>query len=125
MAPGLLERSTRVPPVTSPRIPNPRERLIRLRLMMVGLFISLWATGTVVRLFQLQVLGRASFLRQAARQSERTITVDPRRGAILDRSGKPLAVSVDADSIYAVPQDVSDARTTEYHAITAGVSFFF
>jgi cell division protein FtsI (penicillin-binding protein 3) len=87
--------------------------MVHLRLMLVGLSISLWALGIGARLLQLQVLDRASFERLAARQSERTINLDPRRGAILDRNGQPLAVSVDAESIYAVPQDIDDpARTT-------------
>jgi cell division protein FtsI (penicillin-binding protein 3) len=89
-----------------PGAPSPREAHVRLRLMLVSFGICLWALVVVMRLVQLQVLGRASFARQAARQSERTITLDPRRGAILDRHGKELAVSVDAESIYAVPQEV-------------------
>jgi cell division protein FtsI (penicillin-binding protein 3) len=89
-----------------------RERAVRFRLMIVGLSVSLWSLGIGVRLLQLQVLNRASFERMAARQSERTINLDPRRGAILDRNGRPLAVSVDAESIYAVPQDLeSPARS--------------
>jgi cell division protein FtsI (penicillin-binding protein 3) len=96
----------------APATPSHRERLVRLRLMLVALTISLWSAGIGVRLVQLQVLGRASFARQAARQSERTITLDPRRGPILDRSGRQLAVSVDAESIYAVPQDIDDPQRT-------------
>ena len=80
--------------------------------MLVAFAICLWAVIVLVRLVQLQVLSRAGFERQAARQSERTITLDPRRGAILDRAGHPLAVSVDALSIYAVPQEVSDPAGT-------------
>jgi cell division protein FtsI (penicillin-binding protein 3) len=80
--------------------------------MIVGLSVSLWALGIGVRLVQLQVLNRASFERMAARQSERTINLDPRRGAILDRNGRTLAVSVDADSIYAVPQDLESPPRT-------------
>jgi cell division protein FtsI/penicillin-binding protein 2 len=94
------------PPAPAESAPRAEERRIRLRLMIVGLTISLWALGIGVRLLQLQVLNRASFNRMAARQSERTINLDPRRGAILDRNGRPLAVSVDAESIYAVPQDL-------------------
>jgi len=88
------------------------ERLVRLRLMLVALSISLWALGIGVRLFQLQVLERGFFEKQAARQSERTINIDPRRGPILDRHGHQLAVSVDAQSVYAVPQDVDDPKAT-------------
>jgi cell division protein FtsI (penicillin-binding protein 3) len=85
---------------------------VRLRLMLVTLSACLWVLVIMVRLVQLQVLGRAFFERQAARQSERTINLDPRRGAIVDRNGHPLAVSVDAESIYAVPQDIEDAAGT-------------
>ena len=42
----------------------------------------------VVRLVHLQVLERPFFQRQSARQSERTVTLEARRGSILDR-GRP------------------------------------
>ena len=92
--------------------PSARERMVRLRLMLVTLSACLWVLVIMVRLVQLQVMGRAFFERQASRQSERTINLDPRRGAIVDRSGHPLAVSVDTESIYAVPQDIEDAAGT-------------
>jgi cell division protein FtsI (penicillin-binding protein 3) len=89
-----------------------RERLTRLRLMLLALSVSLWAVVIGVRLFHLQVLQRRVFEKQSARQSERTINLDPRRGPILDRNGKTLAVSVDAESLYAVPQDIADLGQT-------------
>lgn len=92
--------------------PSPRERRVRLRLMLVAFSICLWAVVVLLRLVQLQVFGRDGFLRQAARQSERTINLDPRRGLVLDRNRKQLAVSVDAESIYAVPQEVQSAART-------------
>jgi len=80
--------------------------------MLLALTISLWALVIGIRLVHLQVLGREFFEQQGTRQSERTINLDPRRGPILDRGGRPLAVSVDAESLYAVPQDVTDPRAT-------------
>jgi len=80
--------------------------------MLLALSVSLWALVIGIRLVQLQVLGREFFEKQGTRQSERTINLDPRRGPILDREGNPLAVSVDAQSLYAVPQDVDDAPGT-------------
>jgi cell division protein FtsI (penicillin-binding protein 3) len=80
--------------------------------MLLGLSITLWGMVMLARLVQLQVLGRSSFERLAARQSERTIVLDPRRGALLDRNRRPLAVSVEAESVYAVPQEVADAERT-------------
>ena len=92
--------------------PASRGRMVRLRLMLLALGASLWALVILVRLVHLQVLERPFFQKQSARQSERTITLEARRGAIFDRAGRPLAVSVDAESIYAVPQDVSDPART-------------
>src|SRR5207249_3473993 len=96
----------------APAPPTVRDRLVRLRLMLVALSVCLWGVVVIVRLVQLQVLGRESFARQAARQSERTINLDPRRGPILDRNGRPLAVSVDAESIYSVPQEIHEPDRT-------------
>lgn len=96
----------------TPPPPSAHDRMVRLRLMLVALSVALWAGIVLVRLVQLQVVGRGFFEKQAARQSERTINLDPRRGPILDRHGNPLAVSVDADSIYAVPQDIENPAKT-------------
>jgi cell division protein FtsI (penicillin-binding protein 3) len=80
--------------------------------MLLALTISLWALVIGIRLVHLQVLGREFFEQQGTRQSERTLVLFPRRGPILDREGRPLAVSVDAESLYAVPQDVTDPQAT-------------
>jgi cell division protein FtsI (penicillin-binding protein 3) len=107
-----MPRAPLASPIRSPGPPEPRERQVRLRLMLTGLLVTLWALAVGIRLVQLQVLERAFFDRQAARQSERTLNLDARRGPILDRNGRELAVSVDAESIYAVPQDVADPART-------------
>jgi cell division protein FtsI (penicillin-binding protein 3) len=93
-------------------LPAGRQRMTRLRLMLLALSMSLWALVIGIRLFHLQVLARADYEHQGARQSERTINLDPRRGPILDRNGHPLAFSVDAESLYAVPQDISKPAAT-------------
>ncbi|HEY8232315.1 MAG TPA: penicillin-binding transpeptidase domain-containing protein [Vicinamibacteria bacterium] len=80
--------------------------------MLLALSVSLWALVIGIRLVHVQVLGRSFFEEAGTRQSERTLNLDPRRGPILDRAGRPLAVSVDAESLYAVPQDVANAPVT-------------
>lgn len=105
-----------IPPVMAagPRPALAQERMARLRLMLLALCVTLWGLIVLTRLFHLQVLGRASLERLAARQSERTINLDPRRGALLDRNGRQLAVSVEAESVYAVPQDIADPARTAF-----------
>ena len=45
---------------------------------------------------------------RADRQQSRTIASPAKRGEILDRNGRILACSVDADTIYAVPTELGD-----------------
>jgi cell division protein FtsI (penicillin-binding protein 3) len=103
-----VERPALVPPLLAPPS-GARERMVRFRMMLVALSLGLWALVIGLRLVQVQIFERESYLRQAMRQSEQTMELDPRRGPILDRNGHELAVSVDAESIYAVPQEVQDA----------------
>ena len=100
--------AARIPMIPRHDAPSPYDRRVRLRLMLLALGACLWAGIIVTRLVQLQILDRPRYEVQAARQSERTINLDPRRGAIVDRNGRQLAVSVDVESIYAVPTDIDD-----------------
>jgi len=82
------------------------KRRIRIA---AGLFI-LWALAIEARLVYLQVLDRAELVARADRQQSGTRTTPAKRGDILDRRGRVLATSVDADSIYAVPTALGDAK---------------
>jgi cell division protein FtsI (penicillin-binding protein 3) len=76
----------------------------RVRLCLVLLVAALAAL--VGRAAWLQVRDGERLAALSARQSSRDITVAPRRGAIYDRDGGPLALSVEAESIYARPARV-------------------
>lgn len=82
-------------------------RLARVRFLAVAL--SLWASVVVARLGQLQLADGEHYRARAQRQQERRIEVSPLRGSIFDRAGRPLAVSVEVSSVYAIPDDVKDA----------------
>jgi cell division protein FtsI (penicillin-binding protein 3) len=58
--------------------------------------------------FYLQIHQRDALAQRAARQNRIVQKVAPRRGAIIDRNGQPLAISVPVPSIYAVREDVQN-----------------
>ena len=82
--------------------------VLRRRLFVAAAFLVLWATGIEARLCYLQVRRHSDLQARAERQQMQTVEVSAKRGDILDRSGKVLAYSVDADSIYAVPGEIDD-----------------
>lgn len=93
----------------------PREAATRdakKRLYILGGLLFLWALVVCLRLVQLQVFKYGEYMQKAARQQQRTITVDPPRGVIYDRNGHPLAMSVSVDSIFAVPSEIPDQAST-------------
>jgi cell division protein FtsI (penicillin-binding protein 3) len=73
--------------------------------------LAAWAALVALRLVQVQIMHRASYQARARQQQERTILLPPRRGSILDREGRELAVSVEASSVFAVPDKVRNAKT--------------
>jgi len=72
----------------------------------------LWVAAVLGRLVYLQVVKYRFFLNLASRQRGRVLDVDPRRGTIYDRNGTELAMSIDVDSVFAVPSEIPDQETT-------------
>jgi cell division protein FtsI (penicillin-binding protein 3) len=81
---------------------------VKRRTIVASVALALWAIGIELRLVDLQVVGRADLMARAERQQLRTIAAPAKRGDIVDRRGRVLATSVDADTIYAVPSDIFD-----------------
>ena len=86
--------------------------LTRRRLLVGITLFGLWAVGIEARLVHMQVIQHEALVARADRQQNRSITLHPKRGEILDREGRVLAYSVDADTIYAVPTDIDDPAAT-------------
>ena len=85
------------------------RRTMKRRVAFAAGLLALWAAGIEVRLVYLQVVKHGALVARAARQQMRTIATPAKRGDILDRRGRTLATSVDADSIYAVPTEIDDS----------------
>ena len=90
------------------------RRTLKRRIVTVACLLALWVVGIEVRLVYLQIVSHAELVARAERQQLRTQSVPAKRGDILDRRGRVLATSVDADTIYAVPTEIDNAE----HAAT-------
>lgn len=83
------------------------HRLIRMRAALLLLGLALATLGLGARLVSLHVVQAGALEQIAERQQLGTLILDPRRGRLLDRSGRPLAVNVDAESVFAVPSKIA------------------
>ena len=72
-----------------------------------GLF-ALWTVAIEARLVYLQVAQYSTLMTRAQKQQQRTITAPAKRGEILDRGGRVLAYSVDAETVFADPSAIED-----------------
>ena len=79
--------------------------------------VGLWVAGIEARLVYLQVDRHDDLVARAERQHERTQSAPAKRGDIVDRHGRVLASSVDADTIYAVPSEIDDATDAVRSAV--------
>jgi cell division protein FtsI (penicillin-binding protein 3) len=80
------------------------------RFWLICLFFFVWACAIGARLFWLQIVRHKEYIERAEKQQQRTFEVAPRRGVLYDRNLHELAMTVQADSIYAVPTEISDKQ---------------
>ena len=78
------------------------------RFWLICAFFALWAVAIAVRLFLLQIVHHSDYVERAQKQQQRTFEVAPRRGILYDRNMRELAMTVQVDSIYAVPNEIDD-----------------
>ncbi|HEY1257282.1 MAG TPA: penicillin-binding protein [Terracidiphilus sp.] len=93
----------------------PRAKSLRLaRFWLICLLFFFWAVLIATRLFWLQVVRHGEFVERALRQQQRTFEVAPRRGVLYDRNQRGLAMTVQVDSIFAVPSEIADKQAVAH-----------
>ena len=97
----------RIRPMT-PGIP----RAARVRAYLAGAVVTAGLCGVAWRAWALQVEQTEHYRAIAARQHALTVEIPAPRGEIVDGRGRPLAVSADADSIWANPREIRDVTDT-------------
>jgi len=92
--------------------------LLRWRYWIVCLGFLVWAGLIVSKLFWLQIMRHKEFVEKAQKQQQHTFEVAPRRGVLYDRNLRELAMTVQADSFFAVPSEIDDKdRAATVHAL--------
>jgi cell division protein FtsI (penicillin-binding protein 3) len=92
------------------------------RFLLICVFFFAWAIAIASRLFWLQIIRHSDYVERAHKQQQRTFEVAPRRGVLYDRNMRELAMTVQADSIYAVPNEIDDREKSSYAHTLAGLT---
>ncbi|MGO8814687.1 MAG: penicillin-binding protein [Terriglobia bacterium] len=95
-----------------------RSRLERRRLI-VGAVCFLWLACIAARLYYFQVIQYVDMVSRAQRQRQRVIEVAPQRGVIYDRQMNPLAMSMDVESVFAVPSELAEPQKSASRLATS------
>jgi cell division protein FtsI (penicillin-binding protein 3) len=85
---------------------------IHRRLIAIAVLMGVWGIAIGARLYSIQVVQSDDLRNRAERQQQRVLDISPHRGAIYDRHGNELAVSIEVDSLYAVPSEIDDPAAT-------------
>ncbi len=117
---GRTHAVTIPPPSGAPAArPRPRSpmtpgvsRASRIRAYVAGSVLTLGLCGVGYKAWGLQVDGAAHWREEAERQHVMTVNIAAPRGEILDTRGRPLAVTADADSVWANPRELADVPGT-------------
>lgn len=98
------------PPVKpmTPGVP----RTARLRAYLASVVVTLGLGGAAVKAWALQVDDGEHYRELADRQHAMRLDIPAPRGEVIDTHGHPLAISADADSIWANPREVRDVTGT-------------
>ena len=83
-----------------------------LRLYALAGVLVFWCCVIALRLIYLQVFRYGTFEQRAQHQQQRTEEVSAPRGIIFDRNGQELAMSINVDSVFAVPAEMPKPAST-------------
>jgi cell division protein FtsI (penicillin-binding protein 3) len=95
--------------------------MVERRLIWLAGIVLVWGAAIFLKLFALQVVHHQDYVKKARARQEELVQLRAQRGAILDRTGHPLAMSVPTESVSVDPRNVpslefdSDLLARELH----------
>lgn len=88
------------------------EKWARKRIIIIAVLFGLLFVAVSGQAFKLQILRHEDMVKRAERQHQHAVPLTPARGAIMDRNGNNLAVSVEMQSCYAERRNMEDIEGT-------------
>ena len=85
---------------------------LKRRVVIMLAISGFWTVTIAARLVQVQAFQHDYYVARAAKQQLREVRQDPKRGDIVDRHGRILAYSVDAEGVGLDPTEVGDPART-------------
>ena len=95
--------------------------MVERRLIWLAGIVLLWGGAVFAKLVVLQVLHHQDYVKKARARQEEMVQLRAQRGAILDRTGHPLALSVPTEAVSVDPRNMpslgfdSDLLARELH----------
>jgi cell division protein FtsI (penicillin-binding protein 3) len=80
------------------------------RLTWVASLVFVWGAAIFYNLIKLQIVHHQDYVQKARARQERVIQIPATRGPILDRSGRPLALSLSTESVTIDPLKLPDLK---------------
>ncbi len=85
---------------------------LRKRMAVVFIGTALFMAVLLVRVAYIQFIQGEELAKRALDMRTREVPVEAKRGTIYDRRGRELAVSVNVESVFAIPAQIRDAEST-------------
>ena len=93
---------------------------IRARLAVTAIAFAAWTVCIEARLLYLQVYRHSAMMARAESQQLQTVEAPAKRGDIVDRNGRLLAYSVEAESLWADPSKIQDLDLPSFYCELIG-----
>src|SRR5580698_1387256 len=84
--------------------------MVERRLLWLAGFVLIWGGAIFYKLVSLQVVHHQEYVKKARARQEEVVQLRAQRGAILDRTGHPLAMSVPTESVSVDPLKVPSLK---------------
>lgn len=90
------------------------KKLVKNRLVVLAIVISILIFALIIRLGYLQIVKGENFSTMAVQQWTRDIVLNPQRGDIYDRNGKKLVTNISLYTVSAIPSQIDKKDHDKY-----------